>query len=297
MDYIQKLDHPRLQNPVFIAAFEGWNDASEVATWTARQLVRQWSAVKFAELDPEEFYVFTDTRPRVRWDGNQRIIDWPANEFYYHQDSQLQRDFVVLLGVEPNLRWKTFTREMLSLIQEMQVSVAITLGGLLAAVPHTQPSRLTGTATDPDLLKRLNQIVTNTSRYEGPTGIVGTLTNAMNQEHIPTASLWGNVPHYLSARPNVKVSLAMLRQLERTLGLSLDLRRVERQAARFDVQVNEAVAGNTEIATYVRQLEEQQGRSGEEAAPTEELPSGEALVQELEEYLRRRQAQEGEDKS
>ena len=287
MQYISKLEHPELRNPVLIAAFEGWNDASEVATWAARSLIRQWAAVKFAEVDPEEFYVFTETRPQVRWVEQQRTINWPANEFFYHQDPQGERDFIVLKGIEPNLRWRTFIETIMEMISEMHVSVVITLGGLLAAVPHTQPARLTGTATDPDLLKHLQEIRVNTSRYEGPTGIVGVLSNALNQAQIPTASLWGNVPHYLSAQPNVKVSLAMLRQLSKVLHLDLDLGRVERRAARFDTQVNEAVASNTEIASYVRQLEEQEGRVGEDTLPTtEELPSGEAMVKELEEFLR-----------
>ena len=296
MQYIRKFEHPKLRNPVLIAAFEGWNDASEVATWAARSLVRQWSATKFAEVDPEEFYVFTDTRPQVRWVEQQRTINWPANEFYYHQDPQGERDFVILIGIEPNLRWHTFVATIMEMLGEMQVSIVITLGGLLAAVPHTQPARLTGTATDPDLLKHLQEIKVNTSRYEGPTGIVGVLSNALNQAQIPTASLWGNVPHYLSAQPNVKVSLAMLRQLSKVLHLDLDLGRVERRAARFDTQVNEAVAANTEISSYVRQLEEQEGRVGEDTPSTfEELPSGEALVKELEEFLRQSR-EPGEDK-
>ena len=297
MAHITYSDHPQLRNPIMLVSFEGWNDASEVATWTARFLVRQWAAPKLAEVDPEDFYVFTDTRPQVRISGeNQRVIDWPSNAFYYHQDPQGDRDYVVLVGIEPNLKWNTFVDSMMEVIQKAGVSVVLTLGGLLAPVAHTQPPRLTGTATDPDLLDHLQETGVTTSRYEGPTGIVGVLNSALLKAGIPTASLWGNVPHYLSARPNIKVSLAMLRQLNRVFHLDMDLRRVERQASRFEAQVNEAVAGNAEITAYVQKLEEAIGRSGEEdTTPPTELPSGEAVVRELEEFLRRKQGEEPEE--
>ena len=297
MAHITYNEHPQLRNPILLVSFEGWNDASEVATWTARFLVRQWAAPKLAEMDPEDFYVFTETRPQVRISGeNQRVIDWPSNAFYYHQDPQGDRDYVVLVGIEPNLKWNTFVDSMMEVIQKAGVSVVLTLGGLLAPVAHTQPPRLTGTATDPDLLDHLQETGVTTSRYEGPTGIVGVLNSALHKAGIPTASLWGNVPHYLSARPNIKVSLSMLRQLNRVFHLDMDLRRVERQASRFEAQVNEAVAGNSEITAYVQKLEAAIGRSGEEdITPPSELPSGETVVRELEEYLRRKQEEEPEE--
>ena len=300
MGALEYTEHPELRNPILITAFEGWNDASEVATWSARYLVRQWSARKFAQIDPEEFYVFTETRPQVRIsEDNQRIIEWPANEMFFHPDPQGQRDFIVMVGVEPNLKWKTFVATTMDLIRDMKVSAVLSLGGLLAPVAHTQPARLTGTATDADILEHLNEIGVSTSRYEGPTGIVGVLNSALNKESLPTVSLWGNVPHYLSARPNIRVSLAMLRQINRVFHLDIDLRRVERQATLFDSQVNEAVAGNAEIAAYVRKLEEAVGltdsSSEEREGPTPELPSGETVVRELEEYLRQRQQEEPDE--
>lgn len=298
MGYMEYLERPVLRSPILITAFEGWNDASEVATWSARYLVRQWSAKKFAHIDPEEFYVFTETRPQVRIsEDNQRIIDWPSNELFFHEDPQGEHDFIIMVGIEPNLKWKTFVATIMDVIRETQVSLVLTLGGLLAPVAHTQPARLTGTATDADLLEHLHEIGVTASRYEGPTGIVGILNSSLSKENIPTASLWGNVPHYLSARPNIRVSLAMIRQLNQVFRLDMDLRRVERQATRFDTQVNDAVAGNTEISSYVRKLEEAVGLT--DARETEshgaELPSGEAVVRELEEYLRqRRQDEPGE---
>ncbi len=298
MGYMEYLERPVLRSPILITAFEGWNDASEVATWSARYLVRQWSAKRFAYIDPEEFYVFTETRPQVRIsEENQRIIEWPSNELFFHQDPQGEHDFVIMVGIEPNLKWKAFVGTIMDIIRETQVSLVLTLGGLLAPVAHTQPARLTGTATDADLLAHLHEIGVTSSRYEGPTGIVGILNSSLSKENIPTASLWGNVPHYLSARPNIRVSLAMIRQLNQVFRLDMDLRRVERQAARFDTQVNDAVAGNTEISSYVRKLEEAVGLTdaNEHESHGAELPSGEAVVRELEEYLRqRRQDEPGE---
>ena len=294
MEHLRYVERPELRSPILVAAFEGWSDASEVASWTARFLVRQWAAPKFAEVEPEEFYVFTERRPQVRWQGEaRRTIFWPANEFHYYRSLQSERDLIILSGVEPHLKWKTFVDAIVQVIQEMQVSVVLTLGGVLAAVPHTQAARLSGTATDPDLLQRLHSIPVNASRYEGPTGILSVLNTTLESTGILTASLWGSVPHYLSARPNVKVALAMLRQLDEVLGLDLNLQRVERRAARFDAQVEEAMASNPELLGYVRKLEEELGRSGEdEPAIHEELPSGEAIVRDLEEYLRRRTEEE-----
>lgn len=295
MDHVTFIEEPELREPVLLLAFTGWGDASEVATWSARYLVKEWDATKFAEIDPEEFFVFTETRPQSKWVNDQRTIVWPATEFYYHRSPRHNSDFVVGIGSEPNLRWKTFTNAMLSVIRHTRISAVITLGGLLAAVPHTHPARLTGTATEPNLAAKLHSLTGRAGRYEGPTGIVGVLNSALQAQGMPYASLWGNVPHYLAATPNIKVALGMLRQLNRGLDLGLDLARVERQAARFETQVNEAVAENSEIISYVRKLEEEQGLPGPEEpvspSPREELPSSDVLLQDLEDYLRRQRGE------
>lgn len=299
MEYLRVEEHPKLRSPLLIAAFEGWSDASDVASWSARFLVRQWDAHKFAGIDPEEFYVFTERRPDVKWpQPGKRTIIWPANDFHYYQDPERERDFIVLRAIEPHLKWKTYIAAMMELIAQEEVHAVLTLGGVLASVPHTQPARLTGTATDPDFMEHLREFPVPASRYEGPTGIQGVLHATLEAEGVPAASLWGSVPHYLSARPNVRVSLAMLRQLDKALRLKLDLRRVERRAEEFDRQVNQAVSANPEIATYVKKLEEEHGRAGVEEGPGPqgELPSGESIVQELEEFFRRQREEEGQDK-
>lgn len=292
MEHVLFSELPELRDPILLLAFTGWGDASEVATWSANYLKKEWAATKFAEIDPEEFFVFTETRPTSKWVNDQRTIVWPATEFYYHRSPGHDNDFILGIGSEPNLRWKAFTAAMMDVIQRTGTTAVITLGGLLAAVPHTHPARLTGTATEPNLREKLPHLTQRAGRYEGPTGIVGVLNTVLTENQVPFASLWGNVPHYLAASPNIKVALGMLRQLDKGLELSLDLSRVERQAVRFETQVNQAVADNSEITTYVRKLEEEQGLVGVEepataATPHEDLPSSDVLLQDLEEYLRR----------
>lgn len=295
MEYLHYHERPLLRRPILIAAFEGWGDASEVATWTARFLVRRWSAAKFAEIDGEEFYVFTENRPYTRWvSERQRAIFWPSNDFYYHVAPDGEQDFIVLVGPEPQLKWKTFVSNVLQVVQEMDVSLVLSLGGVLAAVPHTQPVRLTGTALDLDL-KRLPETPHSPSRYEGPTGIMSVLNSSLEASNVPIASLWGSVPHYLAARPNLKVSLAMVKQLQKLFNVSFDLSRMEERTARFEEQVSQVVRDNAELMSYVQKLEEEMGRTGADepaaassSTDTEELPSGEALVKDLEEFLKRR---------
>lgn len=294
MDYLHYTDKPVLRSPILIVAFEGWSDASEVATWTARFLVRRMPGIKFAEIDAEGFFVFTETRPYTRWiSERQRTIIWPSTEFYYHLVPESEHDIVVFVGPEPHLKWKTFVSTMQQVIQEMNVSLVLSLGGVLAAVPHTQPVRLTGTALELDLTK-LPFTPQSPSRYEGPTGIMGVLNQSLEAAQIPISTLWGSVPHYLAARPNLTVSLAMVRQLKQLLNLELDTSRMEQRAARFEEQVAQVVDGNAEIMTYVKKLEEEVGQTGPidpSAATkmsTEELPSGESLIKDLEEFLKQR---------
>ena len=296
MEHVRVYEAPRLRDGVLIAAFAGWNDAAGVATWAVRFLVEQWGAVKCAEIDPEEFFVFTETRPQVKLvEGSYRRIVWPANEFFYHRSPSMPRDYLVLLGIEPHLRWKTFAQAALGFARECGVEMVISLGGLLADVAHTLPVRISGTASDSRLAGQLRLLRVELSRYEGPTGIIGVLNATCRDEGIPAASLWGGVPHYIAATPNPKVSLGLLDTLDRLLGLGLDLTGLERLVPAFETQVNEAVAQNPQVAAYVRQLEEREKKDEEEAtAEPPELPSGEAIVKELEEFLRRRRKNGGE---
>lgn len=296
MDFM-RIDHlPTLRSPTMIAAFAGWNDAAEVATGVVNHLVSAWSAESFATIDPEEFYDFTETRPHVRMvDPHQRQVDWPANTFYAYRDPHGQRDALLLVGVEPQLRWRTFTTGILDLAQQCGVASLVCIGGLLAEVTHTRPPRVSGSGTTPELLERVRAIGIEGSRYEGPTGIVGVLQDAARRLRLPSASLWGQVPHYLSATPNPQVMLALLEHLNQLLDLDLALDAQELEARRFAVQVDAALTRDPDAASYVRRLEEQEG---EDDAPDDDapssLPSGDVVVRELEDFLRRRRTQSEE---
>ena len=299
MAYLQiHQEPPALHNPVLIAAFSGWNDASEVATWSARYLVQQWAAPRFADIDSEEFYVFTEARPQVRLDrAGQRQIDWPANELYFHRSPRAGRDFVILIGIEPHLKWRAFANTILEVVRQYDVKIVFTLGGLLAAVPHSAPARLTASSTDPALADRLDDLRTRGTGYQGPTGILGVLNSLCTKEGIATASVLGNVPHYLQATPNFKVAAALLRRLDQALDLKLNLASADALATRFEGQVAEAIARSPEVESYVHQLEEQARteETGEPGPPPAELPSSDVLVQELEEFLRRRRGPNEDD--
>lgn len=277
---------PTLRRPVLILAFAGWNDAGESATSAAQFLCSRLNAEKFASLDPEEFYNFAELRPRVRLTkGLQREILWPANEFFYSQEEGLIQDLVIGVGVEPHLKWKTYIETILDLARQCQVSMLITLGALLAEVVYSRPIRISGSSTDPDLSARLNL---STSRYEGPTGIVGILNDACRREGLPAVSLWANVPHYLSTTPNPKAMHALVRRTLNLLDCPLDLQDVEAAVQDFESKVAEVVANNPSVAAYVRQLEEREPDEPEEPRRRQsELPSGKQLVEELEQFLRR----------
>ncbi|MHB9091277.1 MAG: PAC2 family protein [Chloroflexota bacterium] len=276
-----------------IAAFAGWNDASEVATFSARFLTQQWEARKIAEIDPEDFYNFTETRPNVRIAGRfQRRIDWPANEFFAHVDTAGRRDFVVLLGVEPQLKWRTFADAVVTYAHELGVTTLVALGGLVADVPHTLPVKLSGTSNSARMSQRLRAAGIQPTRYEGPTGIVGLLSAAFANEGLHTASIWGSVPDYLSASPNIKVAGTILDRLDTLLNLHVDLSDLKLVENQFDRQVTEALAENPEVQAYVQELEERarSGREADEPEPRsngEPLPSSDVLIRELEDFLRR----------
>lgn len=277
---------PTLRQPVLILSFSGWNDAGEAATSAAQFLCSRLNAEKFASLDPEEFYNFAEHRPRVRLGkGAQREIIWPANEFFAVQDDGLVQDLVIGVGIEPHLKWKTYIQAILDLARQCHVGMVLTLGALLAEVVYSRPVRITGSSTDPELSSRLHL---STSRYEGPTGIVGILNDACRREGLPAVSLWANVPHYLSNTPNPKAMYALVRRVLGVLDHPLDLHDVESAVSDFETKVAEVIANNPAVASYVRQLEERETDEGEEAPPAREseLPSGDQLVQELEQFLR-----------
>jgi proteasome assembly chaperone (PAC2) family protein len=281
---------PELTRPVLIAAFRGWNDGAQAASLAAGYLAKTWEAERFADLDPENFFDFQATRPHVSLEeGVTRRIDWPETAFYHARPDGLDRDVVLLLGIEPNLRWRTFTELLIGLVRELEVEMMITLGALLADVPHTRPSPVTGSASDPELVRQLGL---SSSRYEGPTGIVGVLHDACRQVDIPSASLWAAVPHYVSLTPSPRAAVALCERLGSLIGFEIDVDELEEAAQSYEEQVSEAVASDEETASYVEELERRVDSLEEEEG---ELPSGDALAAELTRFLRERDEEDGDD--
>jgi predicted ATP-grasp superfamily ATP-dependent carboligase len=274
---------PQLERPILIAAFRGWNDGGQGASLATGYLAKLWEAKRFAEFDPETFFDFQATRPHVTLEeGLTRRIDWPATVFYHGRPPGLDRDAVLLLGIEPNLRWRTFTDLLVGFTQELGVELVVTLGALLADVPHTRPCPVTGSATDKQLVERLGL---SASRYEGPTGIIGVLHDACLRAGLPSASLWAAVPHYVSLTPSPKAALALCERLGDVLGAQIDTGELEEAAENYSEQVSEAVASDPDTAAYIEELEQRADTLAEEEA----LPSGDALAAELTRFLRERE--------
>ena len=285
-----RIDHrPELERPVLVAAFRGWNDGAQAASLAAGYLAKAWGAERFAEVEPEGFFDFQATRPHVSLvEGVTRRIDWPETVFYHARPDGLDRDVVLLLGIEPNLRWRTFTDLVVGLASDLGIELLITLGALLADVPHTRPAPVTGSATDDELVERLGL---SASRYEGPTGIVGVLHDACGQNGIPSASLWAAVPHYVSLTPSPKGALALCERLGALIGVEVDAGELEEAARNYEEQVSEAVATDEETASYVDELE----RRADQLEESNDLPSGDALAAELTRFLKERDEEDGED--
>jgi predicted ATP-grasp superfamily ATP-dependent carboligase len=285
-DELQIERHPELERPVLIAAFRGWNDGAQGASLAGGYLAKIWNAQQFASIDPEGFYDFQATRPMVSLvDGITRRIDWPENDFYSATPDGLGRGALLLLGVEPNLRWRRFSSLIVELAREHKVELVVTLGALLADVPHTRPSPVTGTATDPELVTRLGL---QASRYEGPTGIVGVLHDACKAASLPSVSLWAAVPHYVSLAPSPRAALALCRRLGDLLETPIDASELEQAVEAYTNRVTEAVATDEETAEYVQELERRA-----ELIDESDLPSGDSLAAELTRFLRERDEQDG----
>lgn len=284
-DVITFHERVELNSPIVIAAFRGWNDAGDAATFAAQHLARVWEAELFASIDPEEFFDFQAVRPQVELDeGMSRNIVWPSNEFYAARLPGHSHDVMILIGTEPSHRWKTFSRFVVEVAGEAGSSLVITLGALLADIPHTRPVPLTGTAGNPELVGRLGL---QRSRYEGPTGIVGVLHDRCARAGIDSASLWAAIPHYLSVTPNPKGALALVDKVVALTGISADVSDLERAGRAYDERVTEVVGSDEDVQGYVRLLEE---RSDERFEGTDlgDLPTGDALADELERFLRDR---------
>lgn len=270
---------PPLRDPILLAAFEGWNDAGEAATKTVAHLAKAWHAQVAFELDPEDYYDFQVNRPRAVLVKGRRRIVWPATRVLVATGTPLTRDVVFVEGIEPSVRWGAYTAELLEAAQRLGVTTVITLGALLADVPHTRPIPVSTTSDDEDTQSRYGA---DQSGYQGPTGIVGVLTDAASQAGLPTLSCWAAVPHYAGGAPSPKATLALLSTLEGILDVSIPQAGVADDAQAWENGVNELAESDEEVAEYVKSLEQ--------ATDAAELPeaSGDVIAQEFERYLRRR---------
>lgn len=277
LEHLHWASRPRLHRPVLIVAFEGWNDAGDAATTAVNYLADSWDADSFAEIDPEIFYDFTTTRPHVRIDDDQRReIEWPEN-LISGASVKDGLDVITLVGTEPQLRWRTFCTQITGLAQLYDVRLVITVGALLAEVPHTRPTPVYGAAFNDDVTQELGLMP---SRYEGPTGIVGVLHAACADAGLDSASLWAAVPTYVPSAPSPKAALSLVERTMRMLEVQVDTAELATEAAAYEQQISELVDADEESRDYVRQLEsaydENEGLAGE----------GGTLVEEVERYLR-----------
>ncbi len=280
MDLLRWDDRPQLRRPVLVAAFEGWADAADAASDAVSWLASTWDARPFAGIDPEEFFDFTSTRPTVRLDEDlNRHVEWPRNVFSACSAPGSAHDVVLLQGVEPHLKWRTFAGLITEVCETVGVEMMLSLGALLAEVPHTREVRITGTSADAATIDRLGMI---RSRYQGPTGILSVVTEALGARGIPSASLWAATPHYVSQTPSPKATLALVQRAGDILGASVRATDLEVASAAYERQVSEVVAGDEDVAAYVRRLEQ----AHEQPQLELRLPDAEALADEVEKFLR-----------
>lgn len=274
-------EFPPLRSPVMIAAFEGWNDAGDAASAAVEQMGLTWDATPLTELDPEGYYDFQVSRPTVKLvDGVTRTIEWPTTRLSVCRLPDAAHDVILVHGIEPNFRWRAFCDELLKIALEHEVSTVLSLGALLADVPHTRPIQVTGSAHDETTAERLNL---TRSRYQGPTGISGVFQDACVQAGIPAVSFWASVPHYVSQAPSPKATLALLHRVEEALDVEVPLGALPQQADEWETEVSQIASEDEEISEYIRSLEER-----EEADEPLQPASGESIAAEFERYLRRR---------
>ncbi|HEY8524892.1 MAG TPA: PAC2 family protein [Acidimicrobiales bacterium] len=276
MEHVTWHSRPSFESPVLIAAFEGWNDAGDAASGAVRYLIDRFGGELCAEIDPEEFYDFTSTRPQVKIgpDG-ERTIEWPATRIYAVELPGGGGDALLLIGSEPQLRWRTFSQQVIRIAREAGCRLVVTLGALVAEVPHSRPVPVVGTVTDPSLESELGLAP---STYEGPTGIVGVLSAACREAGLPSASLWAAVPTYVPTAPSPKATLALLERTSEVLGMWVPTTDLEIAAASYERQVTELVQEDEETSDYVSQLEIRHDDDTEGA--------GRSLVEEVERFLR-----------
>lgn len=268
-----------LRDPIMLLAFEGWNDAGESATSAMKHLLEIWQHEVIAISESEEFYDFQVNRPLVKIDAHiVREIHWPTTTVYAVKATDFDRDFLIVKGIEPSMRWPTFVSEILDIADDYEVNLVVTCGAMLADVPHTRPITVSGTGAHPDVAKKLGVEI---SRYEGPTGILGVILDACNKRSIDAMSLWAAIPHYVSQPPCHKASLALIHALEDFLDISINQGDLPDLALAWEESVNRMAQEDPEIAEYVKTLER--------SRDTSELPevTGDSIAREFERYLRR----------
>lgn len=270
---------PVLRQPVAVAAFEGWNDAADASSAVLDHLEQAWAARQVSALDPEDFYDFQVTRPMLSLIDDQRHIEWPTTRFAVCSPPGADRDVVLIRGIEPSMRWRTFCQQILETCHALEVSQVVLLGALLADVPHTRPLPVSGSGTGGLAAQRLKLAST---RYEGPLGIVGVLHEACARAELDAVSFWVHVPHYANSPPCPKATLALLHRLEEALDLPVPVIDLAEESAAWESRVQAATDQDAELAEYVRQLEARAGDG--KLHPL----SGEEIASEFEKYLRRR---------
>jgi proteasome assembly chaperone (PAC2) family protein len=272
-----------LRAPALVCAFSGWNDAGDAASAALTFIGESLGAERFARIDPEDFYDFQSTRPHIGFNEDRvREITWPGIEIYAARVPRAPRDLILVQGPEPSMRWQTFCRHIVDLAEVLGTQLVVTMGALLADVPHTQPVAITGLASDEALVTKLG--LTETT-YEGPTGIVGVLHTACTDAGLPSASLWASVPHYVAAAPNPKAALALVRKVEALVAVNVDATDLEDATSEYERQVGLAVQSDPDVQAFVERLEQAAAQDSEPLGPGD-LPSGDALASEFQRYLR-----------
>ena len=284
MNNIIKHLEPQIRHSTLIVAFAGWPDASQAATDAINFLIQGLPALKFAEIDPEEFFVFSEERPEVRiGQNNERVILWPENDFYCHSFQQKDRNIILLNGTEPNIKWKKFISLVFQIVSEQKVDKIISVGSLLDAVPHTRPLRISGSSTSTQEAKKIEWSGVRKSKYQGPTSIHSLFVDACKSEDIIHTSLWVHCSHYVNSNTNPRAAYTLLKNLKEICEIQIDLSELKISAERFDVQMDKAIEDDPEISSYVSQLEENYDSS---SVSLDEIPNHESVVEELEDFLR-----------
>ena len=284
MDGLAEFETPEGKLPTMLVAFAGWPDAAEAATRALRFLARKLPVKRFAAIDPEEFYDFTHVRPESRVNRRgDRLTLWPQNDFFYYTPDDASRALLLFIGTEPNLKWRTYSKILTTVAQKHGVELVVSLGALLDAVPHTREPRVTGRASSVELTQKAEWLGIKNSGYQGPTGIHTAFADACANFGMAQASIWGHCPHYVNTSPDPKVSHALLTRLRSLIDIDVDLEELYIAGNAYQEEVDKVIAKQPDVSSYVRRLER---RYDDAHTATEEIPSPETMVQELENFLR-----------